>query len=120
MCPKCKKQRPFTDREKEIIRKIGDKYDVNYDVDNHETYDAVGCEYCNNSGYYGRIGVFEVLNITDEIKELIVDSASTMEIRRKALEGDYRPLIVDGIQKVINGETNLEELNKKLLVYNNL
>ena len=43
-----------------------------------------------------------------------------MEIRRKALEGDYRPLIVDGIQKVINGETNLEELNKKLLVYNNL
>ena len=120
MCPKCKKQRPFTDREKEIIRKIGDKYGVNYDVDNHETYDAVGCEYCNNSGYYGRIGVFEVLNITDEIKELIVDSASTMEIRRKALEGDYRPLIVDGIQKVINGETNLEELNKKLLVYNNL
>ena len=120
MCPKCKKQRPFTDREKEIIRKIGDKYGVNYDVDNHETFDAVGCEYCNNSGYYGRIGVFEVLNITDEIKELIVDSASTMEIRRKALEGDYRPLIVDGIQKVINGETNLEELNKKLLVYNNL
>ena len=120
MCPKCKRQRPFTDREKEIIRKIGDKYGVNYDVDNHETYDAVGCEYCNNSGYYGRIGVFEVLNITDEIKELIVDSASTMEIRRKALEGDYRPLIVDGIQKVINGETNLEELNKKLLVYNNL
>ena len=120
MCPKCKRQRTFTDREKEIIRKIGDKYGVNYDVDNHETYDAVGCEYCNNSGYYGRIGVFEVLNITDEIKELIVDSASTMEIRRKALEGDYRPLIVDGIQKVINGETNLEELNKKLLVYNNL
>lgn len=120
MCPKCKKQRPFTDREKEIIRKIGDKYGVNYDVDNNFTYDAVGCEYCNNSGYYGRIGVFEVLNITDEIKELIVDSASTMEIRRKALEGDYRPLIVDGIQKVINGETNLEELNKKLLVYNNL
>ena len=103
-----------------IAQKIGDKYGVNYDVDNHETYDAVGCEYCNNSGYYGRIGVFEVLKITDEIKELIVDSASTMEIRRKALEGDYRPLIVDGIQKVINGETNLEELNKKLLVYNNL
>ena len=120
MCPKCKRQRPFNPNEKEIIEKIGNKYGVNYDVENHFTYDAIGCEYCNNSGYYGRIGVFEVLNITDEIKELIVQGASTMEIRKKALEENYQPLIVDGIQKVVNGETNLIELNKKLLVFNNL
>ena len=120
MCPRCKRERPFSEREKEIINKIGERYGVEFDVDNHVTYDAVGCDYCNNSGYYSRVGVFEVLNITDELKELIVDGMSTMEIRKKALEGDYRPLIVDGIQKVINGETNLEELNKKLLVYNNL
>ena len=84
------------------------------------TFDAVGCEYCNNSGYFERVGVFEVLNITDEMKDLIVQGASTMEIRKKALEEGYKPLIVDGIKKVVDGETNLEELNKKLLVYNNL
>lgn len=120
MCPKCKRARPFSDREKEIIKKIGDKYGVNFDTENNMTYDAVGCEYCNNSGYFERIGVFEVLNITDELKELIVQGASTMEIRNKALEEDYKPLIVDGIKKVVEGETNIEELNRKLLVYNNL
>lgn len=120
MCPKCKRQRPFSDREKEIIQKIGNKYGVNYDTENNCTYDAIGCEYCNNSGYYERVGVFEILNVTDEIKELIVQGASTMEIRNKALEEKYRPLIVDGIQKVVDGETNIEELNRKLLVYNNL
>lgn len=40
-----------------------------------------------------------------------------MELRKKALEGSYRPLIVDGIKKVLNGETTLEELNKKLLFF---
>ena len=120
MCPKCKRERPFSPREKEIIENIGNKYGAHYDLENNVTYDAVGCEYCNNSGYYERVGVFEVLNITDEIKDLIVQGASTMEIRKKALEGKYKPLIVDGIQKVVDGETNLEELNRKLLVYNNL
>ncbi len=120
MCPKCRRERPFSSREKEIIRNIGNKYGINYDLENNVTYDAIGCEYCNNSGYYERIGIFEVLNITDEIKDLIIHGASTLEIRKKALEGMYKPIIVDGIQKVIDGETNLEELNRKLLVYNNL
>lgn len=120
MCPKCKRERPFSTREKEIIQKIGQKYNVDFDVENNMTFDAVGCEYCNNSGYFERVGVFEVLNITDEMKDLIVQGASTMEIRKKALEEGYKPLIVDGIKKVVDGETNLEELNKKLLVYNNL
>ena len=43
--------------------------------------------------------------------------ASSMEIRKKALEEHYRPLIVDGIRKVLKGETTLEELNKKLLFF---
>ena len=120
MCPKCRRERPFSSREKEIIRNIGNKYGINYDLENNVTYDAIGCEYCNNSGYYERIGIFEVLNITDEIKDLIIHGASTLEIRKKALEGMYKPIIVDGIQKVVDGETNLEELNRKLLVYNNL
>ena len=69
--------------KKKVIEAIGKKYNVEFDVDNNVTYDAVGCEYCNNSGYYERIGVFEVLNMTEEIKELIISGASTVEIRKK-------------------------------------
>ena len=120
ICPHCRREREFTDYEKEIIQKIGEKYDYNFNLDGVKTYDAVGCEKCNNSGYYDRIGIFEVLNIEDDIKELIMEGKSSIEIRRKAMEKDYRPLIVDGVNKVIRGETNLGELNKKLIIFNNL
>lgn len=93
------------------------KYNEEIDLSEVKTYDSIGCKYCNNTGYYDRIGVFEILNITEEIKELIVKGASSIEIRRKALEENYRPLVVDGIKKVIKGETTLEELNKKLLFF---
>lgn len=120
ICPHCRKERKFTDYEKEIIQKIGEKYDYNFNIDGVKTYDAVGCDKCNNSGYYDRIGIFEVLNIDDDIKELIMEGKSSIEIRKKAMEKDYRPLIVDGVNKVLRGETNLGELNKKLIIFNNL
>ena len=117
LCPKCRKERPFTEEEKAIINKIGDKYNVKFDVDNHTTFDPVGCEYCNNSGFYDRIAVFETLLVDDDIKELIVKDASTLEIRDEALKHGYKPLLVDGIAKVVEGITTLEELNSKLLFY---
>ena len=46
-----------------------------------------------------------------------MNDASSIEIRKKALEGNYRPFAVDGIKKVINGTTNLKELNNKILIY---
>ncbi len=119
LCPKCKQEREFSEKEKDIIVKIGEKYGVKFDLKDAKTYNAVGCNLCNHSGYYDRIGVFEVLNITEDIKEMIMAGKSSIEIRKKALEQQYRPLIVDGIQKVINGLTNLDELDKKLLIYNN-
>lgn len=117
ICPKCKQERDFTETEKQIINNILKKYNEDIDLNNIKTYDTVGCKYCNNTGYYDRIGVFEILNITEEVKELIVKGASSIEIRKKALEENYRPLVVDGIKKVIKGETTLEELNKKLLFF---
>lgn len=117
LCPDCKKERAFTEEEKGIITKIAEKYGEKVDFDKLKTYDAVGCKKCNNIGYYGRIGVFEILDITDEIKELIVKGASTIEIRNKALEQNYKPLIMDGIHKVLGGYTTLEELNKQLVIY---
>ena len=117
LCTKCRKPRKFNDKEKEIINKIGEKYGVDFEVDDAITYDPVGCEECNNSGYYDRIAIYETLLFTDKIKELIVNGASTIEIRKEALKESYKPLIVEGIRKVINGTTNLEELNSKLLFY---
>lgn len=116
LCPECKKEREFNDEEKKIIESIGNKYNVEFDL-NSKTFDAVGCKHCNNTGYYDRIGIFEILNITDEIKAKIVDGKSSMEIRDEALKQGYKPLVVDGINKVIQGKTTLEELNKKLLIF---
>ena len=116
LCPECKKEKKFTVREKRLITQIGEKYHVNFDL-NGTTYEAQGCKYCNHTGYYERIGIFEVLNLTDEIKEAIMTGKSSLEIRRLALEQSYEPLIIDGIRKVINGYTTLEELNRKLLIF---
>ena len=117
ICPHCKREREFTEEEKKIITKVMGKYGDEVDFTGLKTYDAVGCKKCNNTGYYNRIGVFEILNVEDEIEELIVEGASTTEIRKKALEVGYRPLVVDGIKKVLKGETTLKELNNKLLIY---
>lgn len=117
ICPKCKQERDYTEQEKSIIMSISDKYNMNLNLENLKTYQHVGCEYCNNTGYYERIGIFEILDLSEELKELVVNGASSIEIRRKALQGNYRPLVVDGISKVLDGHTTLEELNKKLLIF---
>ena len=117
ICPKCKKERDFTKEEKEIITKISEKYVEKIDFTTLNTYATPGCKHCNNIGYFGRIGIFEILSVSDDIKELIVKGASTIEIRNKALEENYRPLVIDGIHKVLNGDTTLEELNRQLILY---
>ena len=120
LCPKCKREREFSDYEKETMKKIGDKYGTEFKLEGRKTYDAVGCEHCNFSGYFDRIGVFEVLDLTEELREMIMVGKSSIEIRKKALEQSYRPIIVDGVNKVLAGETNMDELNNKLLIYNNI
>ena len=117
ICPDCRREREFTSEEKEIITKIAEKYGETVNFDNAKTFEAVGCKKCNNIGYYGRIGVFETLDVSDEIKELIVKGASTIEIRKKAQEQNYKPLVIVGIRKIMNGETTLEELNRQLILY---
>ena len=117
LCPECRKERAFTEEEKAVINKIGEKYNVKFNLQGKKTYDAVGCKHCNNTGYYGRICIFEVLQMDDDLKALIVNSESTVEIRKKALENGYVPLVADGIEKVLEGITNLQELNNKLAIY---
>ncbi len=116
LCPKCAKQRDFNSEEIAIIESIGEKYNIKFDYKDKKTYDAVGCDYCNNVGYIDRIALFEVLKITDEIKELISNDASPIKIKKEALKYGYEPLEIDGIRKLLDGITNLKEINKKLLI----
>ena len=96
---------------------IKKEYNLKFDLNGKKTFDTVGCKKCNNTGYLGRIGIFEILVINDELRTLIVDNKSTIEIRKSALKSGYVPLIVDGINKVLNGTTNMNELNNKLALY---
>ena len=116
LCPECKRERDYTEEEKRIIETISKKYGVEFDLSG-KTYDAIGCKHCNNTGYYDRIGIFEMLEIKDEIKQEIMNGKSSIEIRNEALKQKYKPLVVDGIRKIVQGYTTLEELNKKLLIY---
>ena len=116
ICPKCRRERDFNEEEKQVINTIGKKYGLEFDLTG-KTYDAVGCKYCNNTGYYDRIGIFEILDLTEEIKEAVMNGESSIQIRKIALQQQYKPLIIDGFSKIIKGFTTLEELNKKLLIY---
>ena len=117
ICPHCGRKREFSEEEKHIMKEIADHYHVEIDFKGKTTFDAVGCEKCNHTGYYDRIAIYEVLVIDDCVKELIMNGASSIEIRKQALNGKYRPLIIDGFNKVLNGYTTLEEINKKLRIY---
>lgn len=117
ICPKCSIERDFTEEEKEIINSIVKKYGVEFDFTNKKTFDVKGCEYCNNTGYYERIGIFEILILNSEIREAISNNKSSLEIKKLAESLGYKPLVVDGLSKVVNGITTLSELNKKLMLY---
>jgi type IV pilus assembly protein PilB len=77
-------------------------------------FEAVGCPRCRQTGYRGRLGLFEILNVTDEIRALIVARATSQEIGRVAEEQGMRRLRDDGLAKVRAGETTLAEIARVL------
>lgn len=117
ICHKCAQKREFNDKEKEIISTYMKKFDAEVDFSDKYTYTPVGCKECNNTGYFDRIGIFEILPITEEIKECIINGKSSIEIKKVAIKDGYRPLAIDGINKVLKGITTLEEINKKIIIY---
>jgi type IV pilus assembly protein PilB len=75
-----------------------------------KTYKGKGCTTCNNTGYKGRIGLYEVMEITDEIRELILIGASALELRKKAIDDGMISLRESGLFKIRDGVTTLEEV----------
>lgn len=74
------------------------------------TYKGKGCATCNSTGYKGRIGLYEVLEITDEIRELILIGASALELRKKAVDDGMITLRESGLHKIRAGVTTIEEV----------
>jgi type IV pilus assembly protein PilB len=75
-----------------------------------KTFKGNGCQACNGTGYKGRVGLYEVMEITEELRELILVGASGLELRRKAIDEGMLTLRVSGIEKIRQGMTTVEEV----------
>jgi type IV pilus assembly protein PilB len=104
ICKDCKKEHPTP---AEALVEIGFSLDEAKSI---KTYKGRGCPTCNDTGYKGRIGLYEVMEITDEIRELILIGASALELRKKSIEDGMITLRESGMQKVRSGVTTLEEV----------
>ncbi|MBF0548304.1 MAG: GspE/PulE family protein [Candidatus Riflebacteria bacterium] len=117
-CPSCKVPfSPSSDEKNQLINEFGkalwEKYiKIPLELwDKHfHMYKAAGCEKCNFTGYSGRMGIYEYLQNTDELKRLIHSKAKVSDIRERAIEEGMFTLKMDGIIKVINGETSLQQI----------
>ena len=78
-------------------------------------YRKVGCPRCNQTGYRGRIGIYQLLTMTEELETLAVSKASRDDLERAALRSGMRPLWDDGLAKVASGLTSIEELTRVVL-----
>lgn len=102
ICPKCRAEyRP----DEELIDQL--KLDGSQD---QTFYKGEGCVSCNGTGYSGRIGLFEMLNVTNSIRKLILKSAPTNEIQEAAVAEGMKTLRKAGIEKVLSGETTVEQV----------
>ena len=76
----------------------------------HKVFKAVGCENCFNTGYRGRLGIFEIMVLTERLKSLILKTFDSNRIKHEAVQQKMRTLRQDGMQKVLNGLTTVEEV----------
>ena len=124
LCPDCRKEYKMTDKE---VKTLGDSLDINRILDSVKKsglvklddkaqwkdlklYKSGSCEQCNKEGYKGRIGIFEVMEIDEDIEKMISQKISIDEIEKKAREKGMLTMIEDGFAKVIAGITSVEEI----------
>jgi type IV pilus assembly protein PilB len=106
ICPGCRT--PYEPSEA-VLRQIGLSI---HEVGDKNFYYGSGCAECNNTGYKGRKGIYELLDITEPIRELITARAPSVVIRQKAIELGMSTLRADGLRSIFNGETTIEEVLK--------
>lgn len=104
LCSHCKKEyHPSV----ELLEKIGVSAK---DAKSIKFYEPVGCDECNNTGYRGRIAIFEVMEMTQAIAKLTMERSETGIIREQAIKDGMLPLIKDGLRRIIDGLTTIEEV----------
>jgi type IV pilus assembly protein PilB len=104
ICSECRAEHPVPH---EALTEVGFSAE---EAKQLKVYKGAGCTKCNNTGYKGRIGLYEVMEVTDEIRELILIGASALELRKRAIEDGMITLRESGLQKIRNGVTTLEEV----------
>ncbi len=113
LCASCKKQYPAPIEVMQNIREnLGDLLPVQYKDQNSQMtlYKNEGCSECNNTGYLGRIGIYEVLKISNAINKLIIQQATARDIERTAMDEGMIRMKQDGFLKALDGVTTLEEV----------
>jgi type IV pilus assembly protein PilB len=103
LCEKCKQP---VNMHVEALRELG----IQEQPDELSMFEAKGCVACNETGYRGRLGLYEVMDITHAVRELIVERASTADLKKKSIEEGMLTLRVDGLDKFKKGQTSLEEV----------
>jgi type IV pilus assembly protein PilB len=80
-----------------------------------KVYKPAGCNECHNTGYKGRVGLFEVMEVTDDIKDLILSRAQSKEIKKKSMENGMTTLRRSGLKKIMEGITSVEEVLRETI-----
>jgi type II secretory ATPase GspE/PulE/Tfp pilus assembly ATPase PilB-like protein len=110
LCPECKQKAEYSEKD---LEESG--LDVS-DIQGHVLYEAVGCTECSLTGYQGRTAIAEFLELSDAIREMILERKPLSEVRKQAQKEGLVPLRQIGMQKVLSGITSLKELNKVTFV----
>ena len=113
-CSKCVKEIPIPEKDKKIVEKIlGEIPDVSqYTQNTEKIYQAVGCSECNNTGYKGRIGIFEAILVDSETVKILQQNPTKDEIKKIFQQQNILSLAQDGVVKALNGKTTLEEVRR--------
>lgn len=110
ICSECKELLEIPD---DLLMEIGFPED---EVSEVEIFKGKGCQRCEDTGYKGRVGLFEVMEITDELRELILIGASAIDLRKKAIELGMVTLRESGLHKIRAGVTTIEEVIKETVI----
>ena len=115
LCPSCRQKHELSSEEKEQVDKIlaviSPKSGVSVPNTLPQLYKAGdGCEACNFTGYQGRIGIYEIFTMADNIKQLTVDKAPSFKILQQAIENGMITMLQDGVLKCFDGISSLEEV----------
>ncbi len=115
LCPECKKEHELESDEEDKVKKILAVISPKAEVDTPNELPKIykvgeGCDHCNGIGYKGRIGIYEIFTMADNIKQLASDNAPAFKILQQAIENGMITMLQDGVLKVLDGATSLDEV----------